>query len=141
MIWESYKQRLITEDISDLQDKLSQNPRFMDWFGKSQVKVGNKPLIMFHGTPANYEHFSDDYAGIGNMQYGVGHYFTSNPSVASSYASKVGNNQIGGNVRPVVLKIEIPIEAEGEFKINKTKMIRLIKMSPILDEQLKNWGC
>jgi hypothetical protein len=134
-------QMILNESLAEISNRLYHNKKFMDWFGASQVKtLDGKPLVMFHGTPADFEQFSSDYADIGNMQYGIGHYFTSDPGVASSYSSKTGNHQSGANVRPVVLKIEYPLDAEEEFKLQRNKMIKLIKSSPNLSETLENWG-
>lgn len=95
----------------------TETPEFKKWFGKSKV-VGDdkKPLIVYHGTNAEFEVF--DYSKIGDTGRleGAGFYFTNNKSVASGYGSPM----------EVFLSIEKPMPYEAKA-LGKPVLSRLIK--------------
>ncbi len=79
---------------------------FKRWFGDSKVvDDAGKPLVLYHGTKADFSEFSDEYLGEGNgfADWGDGFYFATNPKAANNYA-----NGQGGNVMPVYLSIKNP---------------------------------
>lgn len=100
---------------SVLQDVFAVNP---DTVSKV-VDAAGKPLVVYHGTQANFSAFSEEYMGGGadalsNMgDFGDGFYFTKSASDASGYA---GKGQ-GANVMPVYLSVKNPIDAERLMEI------------------------
>lgn len=62
---------------------------FKRWFrGSKVVDDQGKPLVVYHGTSANFEAFDPARAGsaTGDESAKMGFFFASNPDVASSYA-------------------------------------------------------
>ena len=82
---------------------------FKAWFGDSKVvDAAGKPLIVYHGTPADISEFDASHsAGIN----GAGAYFTTSPGEASTYAAFGGE---GANVLPVYLRITNPMQVGGK---------------------------
>jgi hypothetical protein len=76
---------------------------FKNWFGDSKVvdEKGN-PLIVYHGTGADFDEFKKKFAKQGRI--GRGFYFATDPTQASNYA--FNSRQKGGSptVVPVYLK-------------------------------------
>ena len=108
-------QRKVTADQIDLfnpQESLFSigTSKFKKWFGDSKVvDADGKPMVVYHGTNANFTEFSQEHFGDGNgnSDWGDGFYFASNPKAASSYASTDG-----GNVMPVYLDIRNPANSK-----------------------------
>lgn len=76
---------------------------FWRWFGDSEVVDGqSRPLVVYHGTNAEFTEFSSEFIGDGNgnADWGDGFYFGSTPGIANSYA-----NSKGANVIPAYLSI------------------------------------
>jgi hypothetical protein len=76
-------------------------PEFKRWFGDSKVvdKAG-EPLVVYHGTKADFEAF--DVRTGGTQTLGQGSYFTVDPREASSFAGE------RGSVIPAYLAIRNP---------------------------------
>jgi hypothetical protein len=73
---------------------------FWRWFGESKVVDENgKPLVVYHGTNADFEAFDSSFQSQYN-QYGNGFFFTENKEIADNY---------GDITLPVYLKAEIGI--------------------------------
>ena len=89
---------------------VTENPLMRRWFaGSKVVDAAGRPLVVYHGTAADVQAFSEEHfgEGDGNADWGDGFYFTDAPHVASGYAQ--GD---GGNVMPVFLKITNPATNE-----------------------------
>lgn len=88
---------------------------FRQWFGDSKVvDEQGKPLVVYHGTGADFNAF--DKGKIGS-NYGAdkeGFFFTSNPKEAEWAANDAVNN-LGGaeQIYPTYLNIEKPFEING----------------------------
>jgi len=101
---------------------------FKRWFGNSKV-VDEKgdPLVVYHGTGAEFEAF--DLAKVGSYtdtgMFGKGFYFSDSPVLASSYANEAGN---GANVKPVYLSLKNPLE------IDDVKKLPVIPEAQTIDE-------
>ncbi|HBO2205242.1 TPA: PLxRFG domain-containing protein [Pseudomonas aeruginosa] len=83
---------------------------FKRWFGDSKVvDAEGEPLVVYHGTTADFSAFSREFLGEGdgNADFGDGFYFTDRADAASGYAQ--GD---GGNVMPVYLNIQSPATNE-----------------------------
>lgn len=79
---------------------------FRNWFGSSVLVDGNgKPLVLYHGTHADFSAFSHFKQGTSSDAgwYGSGFYFSPAPQVAAGYAEGEG-----GVVMPVHVRIERP---------------------------------
>jgi GNAT superfamily N-acetyltransferase len=75
---------------------------FKDWFGDSKiVDEKGKPLVMYHGTDADFTEFKESYSGqsTGAAFLGKGFYFSDSERDASHY---------GKNTMPVYLSIKKP---------------------------------
>lgn len=106
----STKENETDEDIALLsRKKITETPEFEQWFGESKVVDSNgNPLIVYHGTEADFSEFKKEYQG-NNTQFGGGFFFTSKPDVASNF---------GKTVMPVYLKAEIGIKEKRAAKAN-----------------------
>lgn len=83
-------------------DESVNNDNFKKWFGDSKVvDEFKKPMIMYHGSPNDFEEFKDDLIGK-NLTFGKGFYFTNSKQLGKSYA---GEN---GKIFNCYIKIENP---------------------------------
>lgn len=94
-------------------------PEFRRWFGDSKVVDENgQPLVVYHGTDADFTTFDTSMAGRNFPEGGDAGtnavYFTTDPSEASDipFSYERPTNTYGQNVMPVYLKIENPLEYE-----------------------------
>lgn len=102
---------------------------FSNWFGDSHVvepkissrdKSPNKPMVVYHGTPADISEFNP--VGMGKVSHTFGDYettrhgmfFAEDPEFASSFAqaNTGGYKRPGANVLPVHLSIQNPLYIE-----------------------------
>jgi GNAT superfamily N-acetyltransferase len=92
---------------------------FKDWFGDSKVvDEEGKPLVVYHGTTADFDVFedfaADEYYGGEGRRF----FFTTDKDAASTYAS----NQVmdlpddGANVLPVYLSLKKPLIVDAAGK-------------------------
>ena len=126
---------------------ITNNPQslknFWAWFKGSKVVDANKrPLVMYHGTMADFPSFSYEFADTGVGAYGMGFYFTTMPHTASGYAAPKSSDQenIGGNVIPSYLNIKKPMDSGYKRLLNRMKVKEMILMAPNLDMNLANFG-
>lgn len=81
-------------------------PAFREWFGDSKVvDASGKPLVVYHGTPAQFEAFDLEFADLGD--WGQGFYFTDTRAAAEGYAGGEG-----GRVLELYLSIQNPATNE-----------------------------
>ena len=79
---------------------------FYKWFGDSKVvDEQGRPLVVYHGTNAEFDTFEKDRIG----DFGKGYYFTTSRENAEQYATRKG----GDIVMPVYLSIQNIYEAPG----------------------------
>ncbi len=91
------------------------NENFRRWFGDSKVvDESGKPLVVYHGTTAEFHEFSSDwmYSGEGASHSGSGFYFTTSPESASNYSTMA--RKAGSNVMPVYLALKKPLYIDFE---------------------------
>lgn len=97
----------------------TKTPEFKDWFGDWErdpenaskiVDKNGKPLVVYHGTGADFSTFSSEEAPY---RGGVLAFFTRSKRFANAYA---GEHDQGGNVMPVYLRIKNPFDyrTDGE---------------------------
>lgn len=128
---ELYERRRLTvgaEGVGELNQGgvvTTDTPEFRNWFGDSKVvDADGKPLVVYHGTAADFDAFSKpkatdkDGRRLG-MGWGKGKfYFASSGAAASSAASFAAATGRGTaqNVMPVYLSMKNPIAA-AEFMV------------------------
>lgn len=83
---------------------------FYKWFGNSKVvDEQGRPLVVYHGSHADFEEFSKEYIGKGRGKiWGDGFYFTN----SREHAEVIATGFFGGReayLYPVYLKIENPL--------------------------------
>lgn len=109
---------------------------FKSWFCDSKVVDGQgSPLVVYHGTSADFEVFNTDGRG---KTTGAGASFSSSPDVAGTYT----NGFRDGNIMPVYLSLQAPavFDCAGAnwSRIGKSVRVRLprVEVSDQEDEQL-----
>lgn len=89
---------------------------FKNWFGDSKiVDDKGKPMVMYHGTPADFEEF-----GAGPRQ---AIFFSSDPKFASGYAGdqKTRGAMARPNVMPVYIKASNPFDYSNPEHVKKVQ--------------------
>ncbi len=90
------------------QTDTTQTPRFKEWFGQSKVvNKENKPLLMYHGTQADFDKFDRSKIQL-NFEASGGFWFTPDRGAAEQFGRD------GGRVMEVYLKIENPLTYEAD---------------------------
>jgi len=93
-------------------------PEFKAWFkGSKVVDAEGKPLVVYHGTTADFDTFDPKRAGQNDHGwYGNGVYLSADPGTASAYTNydniksggKLGDTPISSNVMPVYVALQNP---------------------------------
>lgn len=101
---------------------------FYAWFGDSKVVDDEgRPLVVYHGTPSDFEAFDKDKIQA-RFDDSIGFHFSDRQSEADYYGQ-------GGAVLPVYLKVENPLEVEASSEAwryadnNRFELIREIVQS------------
>lgn len=84
----------------------TQTEAFKRWFkGSKVVDAGGKPLVVYHGTEADFSEFSRSKIGSANTQTLTesGFFFAKEPKLSDRYAQREG-----ANVMPVYVSIQNP---------------------------------
>lgn len=78
---------------------------FWRWFGDSKVvDEEGRPLVVYHGTSAEFNEFLGEKIGQSGTSEGVGFYFTPDENIAKGY----------GNTMSLYLKLEKPVYAYSQ---------------------------
>jgi hypothetical protein len=97
--------------------KQTETPEFKRWFGDSKVVDENgEPMVVYHGTDAEFSVFDYSKIGTNGRLEGAGFYFTNNKSVAQGY----------GNPIEAYLKIEKPMDYDQK-PFSKPTLQKIIK--------------
>lgn len=95
----------------------TQTEAFKKWFGDSKVvDAKGNPLVVYHGTNADFVKFSEEKIGrFDNGYAGHGFYFAKTPMKAGNYArDNYGMSYpYTGSIMPVYLRMENPIDSES----------------------------
>lgn len=94
------------------QEKGTESKYFKKWFGDSKVVDENgEPLIVYHGTNADFDTFSYDKIGETFGKDKAGFFFTSVKSDAENYADyAVSKKNMGSkNIYPVYVSLQNPL--------------------------------
>lgn len=129
---------------------------FWRWFGDSEVvDEQGRPLVVYHGTAADFAEFGADfmYSGEGASQSGSGFYFTTNMDSSSAYSlmAHEKSNKTGGMVMPVYLALNNPMSIDfmqgevfgADVNLTRSRVKKIIMSAPnIRDEDgpLSNFG-
>lgn len=97
-----------TESAKVSEYRNTSSPGFAKWFGDSKVvDADGKPLVVYHGTGADFETFDNSKTGSNDRGlWGRGHYLTSSSETANSYALREGE---GARVIPAYVSIKNPL--------------------------------
>ena len=93
-------------------EKGTESEYFKRWFGDSKVVDENgEPLVVYHGTNADFNEFSYDKIGETFGKDKIGFFFTSAKSEAENYADyAVSKKNIGSkNIYPVYVSLQNPL--------------------------------
>lgn len=95
-------------------------PEFQNWFRDSKaVDKDGKPLVMYHGTKADFTAFDMD-----SIKRGIGLYFAANPEESNLYAGgRILSDRYdeGGKILPVYLSLKNPYIYRPGEKYKKIK--------------------
>lgn len=96
-------------------------PEFKKWFGDSKVVDSNgKPLVVYHGTDADFTQFDASYDGY----FGSGIYLTGNIEDAEQY---------GDNTMSLYAKIEKPYQTVADYEAGEEYDLESPAVPMILD--------
>lgn len=130
--------------------KQTETKEFKEWFGNSKVvDEKGEPLVVYHGTNANFSHFEKTSIKIDNL--GKGFYFTNDPEIASSYSENRTKERGGAaSVLKIYLKLENPFDTRNITKeqaesylthyYSLSKYINKDKQKEAVKEDLKDIG-
>ena len=100
--------------------KVTELPEFKTWFeGSKVVDDTGAPMVVYHGTNADFEAFDIKKIGESGTAHGYGFYFTNNIDVAKGYR-KEGS----GKVIPVYMVIKKPLLSDAKnFSVDELQRI------------------
>lgn len=100
--------------------KQTETLQFKEWFGKSKVvDEEGKPLVVYHGSTADFTEFSYKFANRNGQADGRGFYFTGNRSFAEGYQNK------DGKLFEVYLSIQKPLNPD-KLTITKAELRKIL---------------
>lgn len=96
----------------------SREENFKRWFGNSKVVDGSgKPLMVYHGTVADFFHFDSPNNKSASAIQALGNWFASTPKAAGRFArDPEWGDTDGANILPVFLSIKNPKIISGGWK-------------------------
>ena len=136
-----YEQGDLNKIVSRL---VKANPKMAEYFANTKMNNKYNPLfpsktdeyiVMFHGTPGDFNIFDTSRVGKHGTAMGSGVYFTSSLSYAESYKEDTGR------VIATLLKIEKPL-SRNKLTITKDQFKTFVKqvVDPTGDDFLSNYG-
>lgn len=113
--------------LASLAPKVTRTPAFKRWFGDSKaVDENGDPLVVYHGTRADFDTFDVEKLGTGTDGgwFGKGIYLTPQPEQASRYAmlnvreddalKREVKERAQGSVMPLYVRAENPFETDRQ---------------------------
>jgi hypothetical protein len=94
----------------------TETPEFKRWFaGSKVVDAQGRPLVLYHGTDADFSKFDPDRIRA-RFPFSIGYHLTTRPSEASIYASDQLGEKLrpGGNVMPVYARLLNPLVVDAK---------------------------
>lgn len=134
-----YEQGNLNKVVTDI---VKSKPQMAEYFAKTQMNNKHNPLIkkdefvvMFHGSPRDFNEFDTKKVGRHGTAMGSGIYFTDNLSYAEGY------HEAGGRIFATLLKIEKPL-SRNKITFTKQQLGEFIKtvVDPEGDDYLSNYG-
>lgn len=118
---------------SFIRSDLTNTPAFKNWFGNSKVvDAEGNPLVVYHGTKADFNTFDLNKTGLNGLAIGHGFYFADSKLVASGYGDKS---------LAVYLKADNPTLSVTKRTITKAQVSNIIEDMEKEDEYfLSNYG-
>lgn len=106
---------------------------FWRWFGKSKVvDEQGRPLVVYHGTNADFDRFDLSRGAIHGHALGPGAYFTNNHGLAESY---------GGQVIHAYLALNNPTFSIKRKTVKRAQVEHILRdMESITPDVLSNYG-
>ncbi len=100
--------RILFQNEANQSGDTTQTPEFKAWFGDSKVvDADGKPLVVYHGTGADFEAFDNRRTGTNDRGlWGRGHYLSTSSETASMYAMREGD---GARVIAAYASIKNPL--------------------------------
>ena len=114
---------------------VTERPEFQRWFeGSKAVDDNGAPIVLYHGTDADFEGFSkSSLGGVTNVKSAEqGFFFVNRPDVASSYARHAAER---GKVAKLIAQSE-KLEKKGKFD----EADELLVQAEELEEQINRLG-
>lgn len=106
---------IVAENVAggqQFEQEAVESPEFKAWFGDSRVvDAEGKPMVVYHGTGADFDAFDRTKGRRGNLGDGI--YFTPDANVASTFAGRTTFDKTGGNVMPVYVSLKNPAIVRG----------------------------
>jgi hypothetical protein len=140
-------------NLNESQWNQVRTPQFKAWFGDWENDAANaskvvdengEPMVVYHGTPREFDHFSMSYFGRNDDGfYGRGFYFTPNKESAVRFLEYLVSDQAqvyfadGNNEWPVVkdVKTQNPaLKALGNFKADSINVGLLAKNQALVQK-------
>lgn len=121
----------------------TQTENFRRWFGDSKVvDAEGKPLVVYHGTEADFSVFDPEKIGSANTQTkrGSGFYFAKDPALTSRYANREGANVIPAYVRITNPAPDIDSLSSDEYDGFINSRIVVVKSSTQVKSAIGNNG-
>ena len=97
----------------------TETPEFKKWFGDSKVvDKDGKPLVVYHGTTADFKEFKRGKIGENyGQRFSDGFYFTENAELSEGYSKKLENShKQGSSIKPVYLSLKNPLEINSPIE-------------------------
>lgn len=100
----------ISDAQKEWQEKGTDSKYFKKWFGDSKVVDENgQPLVVYHGTNADFDTFDYDKIGTNGTSEGVGFYFTDDIETAEGYKKQ------NGSLKKCYVSIQKPLGHDTHF--------------------------
>ena len=115
--------------IADSPEKLV---AFWNWFKGSKIVDGQgRPIVVHHGTKADFDNFDLNKIGLNGLALGPGFYFTDSEAVAHGY----------GDVKSFYLRALNPTLSNEKKTITKAQVLKIIQELQKEDSDfLSNYG-
>jgi hypothetical protein len=100
-------------------EHVTETEAFKKWFSNSKVvDADGKPLVVYHGTGADFEAFDNKKSGAVWNSDKTGFFFSSESATASEYADFAASQTAGAaNVMPVYVSLKNPLTLEKFFEL------------------------
>lgn len=107
-----------------MENSIIYTPEFKKWFGDWETNSNHSlvvddngmPLVVYHGSDADFNEFNSEFIGKTGTALGQGFYFTNNQTDASGF---------GSNVKSFYLNIRKPLNS-NKLTIKKNELYQLL---------------